>query len=313
MKIPFFITIDNEGDNGWLRPKNATTSCSRGLERFQLLCNKYGFKPIYLTNYEMASDDFFVNMVKKYLDNKQCEIGLHIHSWNTPPIKEITGEDYRYVPYLIDYPPSVMKEKISFMVDYLKKQFNTNIISHRAGRWAINKEYILLLQEKGIKVDCSVCPGFDFSKSESFPGKYGTNYSFSLSKTHLIEGTNILEIPMTTCKNHLYDNFIIRSLSRLFKNNRISSALENRFNIMLRPRKNNFYQLKRLVRKKINDNQTTHLEFMIHSSELYHGTNPKWKTEKEINQLYKKMDKLFNYISRYAYGCTFEDYIGKKL
>ena len=54
-KIPFLITIDTEGDNLWSTPMEVTTYNARNLHRFQLICNEYGFKPTYLTNYEMAT------------------------------------------------------------------------------------------------------------------------------------------------------------------------------------------------------------------------------------------------------------------
>ncbi|WP_395754844.1 hypothetical protein [Edwardsiella ictaluri] len=50
----FIITIDTEGDNLWQNHDRITTENARYLPRFQLLCEKYGFKPVYLTNYEMA-------------------------------------------------------------------------------------------------------------------------------------------------------------------------------------------------------------------------------------------------------------------
>ncbi|MDR8263551.1 deacetylase, partial [Acinetobacter baumannii] len=48
----FLITIDTEGDNLWQKHDSITTENARYLPRFQQLCEKYGFKPVYLTNYE---------------------------------------------------------------------------------------------------------------------------------------------------------------------------------------------------------------------------------------------------------------------
>ena len=52
----FLITIDTEGDDIWGRHATVTTENARYLPRFQDLCRKHGFKPTYLTNYEMAVD-----------------------------------------------------------------------------------------------------------------------------------------------------------------------------------------------------------------------------------------------------------------
>lgn len=85
-KIPFIITIDTEGDNQWADTKEIFTTNTKGLPRFQDLCNRYGYKPVYLTNYEMACDDEFVEFGKTCMHENQCEIGMHLHAWSSPPL-----------------------------------------------------------------------------------------------------------------------------------------------------------------------------------------------------------------------------------
>ena len=57
----FFITIDTEGDNlwDWREGMDIHTENARFLPRFQTLCEEYGLKPTYLSNFEMISDSFF--------------------------------------------------------------------------------------------------------------------------------------------------------------------------------------------------------------------------------------------------------------
>ena len=56
----FIITIDTEGDNQWNTKQACYTENAKYIPRFQELCEKYGFKPTWLTNYEMARDPFYV-------------------------------------------------------------------------------------------------------------------------------------------------------------------------------------------------------------------------------------------------------------
>lgn len=74
----FIITVDTEGDNLWEYKKGTPigTENAKYLPRFHSLCEKYVFKPVYLTNYEMASSDTFVTEAKKWLDNGTYEIGF---------------------------------------------------------------------------------------------------------------------------------------------------------------------------------------------------------------------------------------------
>ena len=62
----FIITIDTEGDNlwDWRIGKIINTENVSYLNRFQELCNTFSFKPVWLTNYEMLSDQRYVNFIK---------------------------------------------------------------------------------------------------------------------------------------------------------------------------------------------------------------------------------------------------------
>ena len=54
----FIITVDTEGDNLWGYKEGDTITTNNALyiPRFQELCENYGFKPVYLTNYEMICE-----------------------------------------------------------------------------------------------------------------------------------------------------------------------------------------------------------------------------------------------------------------
>ena len=66
----FIITVDTEGDNLWHYKKGQkiTTENTLFIPRFQELSNKYGFKPVWLTNYEMSCDDRYVEFIKHMME-----------------------------------------------------------------------------------------------------------------------------------------------------------------------------------------------------------------------------------------------------
>ncbi len=70
----------------WSRPSAITTRNANFLPRFQSLCESYGLKPTYLTNYEMASSPSFREFGKEILKRQSGVVGMHLHSWNSPPI-----------------------------------------------------------------------------------------------------------------------------------------------------------------------------------------------------------------------------------
>ena len=101
----FIITVDTEGDNLWAwKPGDIiSTNNSRFIDRFQSLCESFGFIPVYLCSYEMIMDDYFCSYISQKANNQLCEIGMHLHAWNTPPFFDIDRCSYAR-PYLIEYP-----------------------------------------------------------------------------------------------------------------------------------------------------------------------------------------------------------------
>src|SRR5688500_4964789 len=98
----FLITIDTEGDNLWSRPRKNTTVNSRFLPRFQDLCERFGYKPTYLTNYEMARCPVFQEFGADVLRRNSAEIGMHLHAWDSPPVVPLTSDDSAQHPYLFE-------------------------------------------------------------------------------------------------------------------------------------------------------------------------------------------------------------------
>ncbi len=173
----FLITIDTEGDNLWQKHDSITTENARYLPRFQQLCEKYGFKPVYLTNYEMAIDPFYIEFARDVIARGTAEVGMHLHAWNSPPTEPLTADDWRHKPYLIEYSDAMMREKVDYMTRLLEDTFQTKMVSHRAGRWAFDERYARLLVEYGYQVDCSVTPRVNWKTAKGAPqGDGGTDY-----------------------------------------------------------------------------------------------------------------------------------------
>jgi len=81
----FIITVDTEGDDCVAAARDHTHN-ARFLPRFQSLCERYGFQPVYLANYEMAMCDAFVEFGRDVIARRAAEIGMHLHAWNSPPL-----------------------------------------------------------------------------------------------------------------------------------------------------------------------------------------------------------------------------------
>ncbi len=310
-KKKFLISIDTEGDNlwEWEFGKKITTENAHYLRRFQVLCDKYEFKPTYLTNYEMAADDIFFEFAKQTLDYGGCEIGMHLHAWNSPPyygLKERNDGVRSGCPYLIEYPYNIIEEKVAFMTEYLETRFGIKPTTHRAGRWAMNEKYFEILQKYGYEVDCSITPGLSWENAAGYTnGSFGSDYREASQKIDIVNNTNILEIPMTVCENHRVLTDEIKTLKHTLGN--YYRAIKGQGKIWLRPNGKNLKDML-YIADTVAKTKSGYIMFMLHSSELMPGGSYTFNTQEKIENLYYHMEKLFEHIGRMYEGMTIGEY-----
>jgi hypothetical protein len=312
----FLITIDTEGDNLWAKPREITTRNSRFLGRFQTLCERYGFKPVYLTNFEMASCPVFVEFGRDVLARSAGEIGMHLHAWNSPPVAPLTQDDYSYQPYLIEYSEPLMREKINRLTRLLEDTFSARMTSHRAGRWAFNEVYARMLREAGYTADCSVTPGVSWAGQKGDPnGSGGSDYRHFPADAYTVAPDDIsragdstlLEVPMTVI------SFLPAPL-RGIERQGLAGRILNRFYPLqwLRPNGHNLEPMIRLVRSAAAE-QRPYVEFMLHSSEFMPGGSPNFPSEADIERLYEHMERLFEEASSHFEGATLAEFTQRTL
>jgi len=299
----FLITVDTEGDDLWdWKPGDPiTTENTNYIPRFQELCEKYGFKPVYLTNYEMARDDRWVAYSKQKALEGKCEIGMHLHAWNTPPEHELENR-FGGNPYITEYPPEIIDGKVKNIMQLLQERYEMPVVSHRSGRWATNDAYFDSLARHGIRIDCSVTPELNLVN----PGcsvKHGNDYSKAPKGVHKIH-PDILEVPMTTR--------LVRQCNQGTLKHRLRTLLKGE-EYWLRPIRHSVEPMKALTRRVIDEGNGDYLEFMIHSSELMPGGSYYFKDAQAVETLYKVMDTYFAYVAQLGYqGKTLQEFAAEQ-
>ena len=299
----FIITIDTEGDNQWSEAgrRNITTENTKHLPRFQSLCEEYGFKPTYLTSYEMLGSAFFVDFAKSCLRKATCEIGAHPHAWNCPPHYDLTGDDPRYAPYLMEYPREVIENKMRSLKGILEDTFEAQVVSHRSGRWALNKDYVQVLDSLQFKVDCSVTPHFSWAKRLGDPkGHGGTDFTRFPSKPYFVDlndiskpgGSQLLEIPMTISKDC---RLMLERVCGLLRKGSIKESARSLLDgqtTWFRPGITTAKQLLHMT-KSCSDAGDDYVMLMLHSSEFMPGANPFSVSAEDVDRLFVDMKTIF--------------------
>ena len=315
-KPAFLITLDTEGDNLWRnRSGKVTTRNVQFLPRFQSLCEKYNFKPTWLTNYEMASDPAYVEFGRDLLARGQGEIGMHLHAWYSPPEYALTDDDWRYQPYLIEFPENILRDKVAYMTDLLESAFQQKMTSHRAGRWAFDEVYARALIDNGYLVDCSVTPRVDWRNSSGAPqGKGGTDYSRFPDHAYYLDINDIsragdsplLELPMSI--QYRYGAFT-NQLKKVW--NDVRGKKRGPSVNWLRPVGGNVEQMKQVVEQTLSQGND-YVEFMLHSSEFMPDGSPTFKNEADIERLYDDLEQLFSWLQSRTQGMTLTEYALQK-
>jgi len=316
-ETPFIITIDTEGDDLWANPREITTRNAEYLPRFQSLCERFGFKPVYLANYEMVMSDFFVDFARDVMVRRAGEIGMHLHAWNSPPLEPLTSDDFRYHPYLTEYAEPVMREKIRVLTRLLEDRFDQKMISHRAGRWAFDGRYAAMLLDEGYRVDCSVTPGVDWRGNPGDPnGNGGSDYTGFPERPYFLNPSTIstptvdglLEVPMTTRPGCLYR--MAPWAYRIPLLRQVAHRVEPRLSWLcptpLLEKKNLAAMLD--VARAVRSEGTTHVEFMLHSSELMPGGSPTFPGTSDIDRLYDYLEILFEGLQQWCHGMTLKEF-----
>lgn len=311
-KKPFLITIDTEGDNLWGRNAGAATvRNAEYLPRFQELCDRFGFKPTYLTNWEMARAPAFVAMARSAVEQGRAEVGCHIHAWDSPPFVDLTGDDCKHHPYLIEYPDAVLREKVALQTDLLQDTFGVKMLSHRAGRWAMDERYVATLLEYGYLADCSVTPGISWRMHKGAPdGRGGSDYRHFPSAPYYMDGADmakpaaagLLQVPMTTRPSWLQRR--LPQAYRLPGVRRVAHRIAPPIH-WLRPGRGNLASLLRLVKAEVD---APYLEFMIHSSEFMPGGSPYFPAAADVDGLFADLETLFAAIARSHRGSTMAEF-----
>jgi hypothetical protein len=312
----FLITIDTEGDNLWAAPREITTRNAAALPRFQTLCEAYGLKPTYLTNYEMACSPVFQEFARDVLKRGTAEIGMHLHAWNSPPLHPLTADDYRHQPYLIDYPDQLIGQKVDFLTKLLEDTFGVKMTSHRAGRWSMNEVYARILVEQGYRVDCSVTPHVSWSHLKGDPARQGgTDFSRFPDRPYTVDLTDIsragdsplLELPMTIMQS---EHQTLRRIGQLMpRGSRRARAWDRLFPplLWLRPNGRNLVSMLQIVGRAVRERRS-YAEFMLHSSEFMAGGSPTFRSPASIEALYRDMEQLFSSVATSFVGATLSEF-----
>lgn len=283
--IKIFITIDTEEDRKSNKSLKVTSNNLKKIGRFQLVCEKFGVKPVYFCSYETANNKYFVDLMKPRVESDSVEIGAHLHPWSTPPFSYGDPiEERKNSSYPHEYPLEIFEKKLTSLTELIKNEFKVNPVSYRAGRFGFINEHIPILSRLGYSVDSSITPHISW---EDTPGwkKSGVNFSQYKATNEFdifFNGYFLKEYPITILppknllkkiKNKIFNRKTAFRWLRIYPQTTIKDLLS--------------------IIKDAEKTSLSSLVFMMHSNEFDYQSNPYFKTQKAENKLYNLLEKFY--------------------
>jgi len=304
--MKFIITIDTEGDNQWDHGRKLTVENVKYVDRFQVLCEKYGINPTYLVTSEICEDPFAQKLFSEYVKENRAEVGAHLHSWTTPPFLSVAGyrnnDDNHIFASELNY--DLVSNKIKNLTEQIIKTIGKVPTSFRSGRFGFNDIVARALIENNYLVDSSVTPFVSWSEQRGLPGGVGGPdfinsspfpeiYSFKYGSLTEIPVT-ILPTIMPLSKNHRIARYYFRNVN----NNLFLKILRKLFYtsqpVWLRPTPDMTSALLNALVIEARRINLPYLTMMFHSSELMPGCSKYRPDEQSIEELYSLLASFFS-------------------
>jgi len=304
-KVILIVTIDVEEDNWEICRSGLTVENVREINRLQVLFDRYGIKPTYLLSYQVALCDWAVNILAKILAEGKCEIGAHLHPWNTPPLRESLSERNSM---LLNLPYELQKEKLIALTDQIKKAFGIRPQSFRAGRWGLGSETIDALIACDYRVDSSVTPMMSWSDYGDGPKFQGVGIEpyrlpYESDRMNKNDCHFILEVPLSIGFNRWPFEFWQKIFLGLEKKwlrflHPIGILYHTKLlrKIWLSPEGSSADEMITLSKLMIKHGKRI-LNLTFHSNALLPGKGPFIKNVKELEEFYLKLEKFLEYLT----------------
>jgi len=308
MNVKVFITIDTEEDDwGDFHKTIGSVENVKALPKLQSLFNKYGAIPTYLVNYPVASQKTSIEILSSFQSEGFCEIGTHCHPWNTPPLTEDLNPK---TSMMCNLHYNLLIEKMRYLHNTIKDNFNCEPVSFRAGRWAFSEDVAKCLVELGYLVDTSMTPFVDWSSFHGPNFNHSTTKPFYFNSENIfipVSGGELFELPPTIgfCQsNFRLCNYVQNKISKgMFSKFRLLGILD-RLKLLnfywLSPELSSGTQMINLSKRFVELGHQ-HLNMSFHSTSMLPGKNPFVTNKRELLEFLDKIEVFLKYATKNGY------------
>jgi hypothetical protein len=301
--MKYLVTIDTEEAWDWSGPyptSEFSVEHIKRLPQFQNLCDRYGVRATYFTNHAVMSDSAASRTMVELSAQSNVEIGMHIHPWNTPPIKFDTPVSSRDT-YLHNERDELVRQKLEEVYASLISA-GIEPTSFRGGRYSSGGAIHRFLFEKRFVAECSVVPytnwaedgAPDFRRRDVYPVRLTSKQSGdqALWEIPLSMGFTRLPFGLWAPVFRMIESSSLRRLRLIGIAERLGLLRKVWLNFEI----NDPYDWTPflILLQRIGVPCVT---FTVHSSSLFSGPGPYTRTLEDEKRIFRQMEKVFQKLS----------------
>lgn len=298
------VTIDTEEDDwGAFDRKSFGIENIKRLPKLQSLFDEFGVIPTYLVDYPVLDQPESAKILNRIRRENKCEIGMHCHPWNTPPLEETPNA---FHSMLCNLSEELQKRKLACLHRKLEQTLEVKGVSFRAGRWGFSGETATALHELGLRVDTSVAPRIDWSEvhGPDFTTLSPRPYRFHPPRfTAPHPAGAMIEVPATIdCLGVLavfsraVNRLLQRRLARLLHFEGVFRRLGLFQKIWLSPETTDFPMMQSLTRRALRMKYPV-LNLFFHSTALLAGLSPFVKNKEEEDRFLNRLRDYLRWVN----------------
>jgi glycosyltransferase involved in cell wall biosynthesis len=284
------VVIDTEAEFEW--DKGVSTDFGEvssivGLERGVEVFRRHGVLPALVVDHPVATREQSARIIRR-LAAEGCEIGVHMHSWSTPPKVEPQDDWHSFSGNL---GPSLERLKLAELKQRVEDLLGRPSRLFKAGRYGLGIDTAEALEALGFEIDLSICPAYDYSgmggpdftRFTARPGWFGpTGRLLSLPTTAGWLG-RLQHRPMAVTRTTRSRRGKMLGLDRM------AARLGLLYPARLSPETSSLAQMEQLTRQ-LHASGLRIFTLSLHSPTLQMGHTPYTRTQAEMDKLLTTID-----------------------
>ena len=226
------LTIDVEEDMpGWRITDPVSVENVKGLAAVAEVCRDVGVRPTFLCTYPVVTTPSSAELLRELLAHGDCEIGSHLHAWNTPPYHGLPGRDIdeRTIAYYqFELEREVLSAKLDTLHTAVTELIGSEPVSFRSGRFGLDGRSLEELTRLRYLVDSSITPLVDHSSEGGGPDFRGAPqlpYHPSVTNVCRRGSSSILEVPVSIGLTRTLPGPLRRAYARIPASTRVRGLL----------------------------------------------------------------------------------------